>query len=179
MTSNSHSDFLERIKAIHQELGIGEQYAKSCGLTIQAESENLVDTELDVFGRQPQLDARAYESWLKMKHVATKADITLQIISAYRSVTYQQNIFENKIAKGQSLENILEVNAAPGFSEHHTGLAIDIGCEGFEYLSESFDKSPAFAWLMVNAEQFKFSLSFPKDNEFGLLYEPWHWLYCP
>lgn len=179
MLAQAYRDYCRRIKEIHKELGIAEGYSHSCGLEIQPESDNLVDIEADVFGRQPQLDAGACQAWRKMRHSAQQEGIELRIISAYRSVAYQQNIFAKKITKGQCLEDILQVNAAPGYSEHHTGMALDIGCEGYEHLSEEFDKSSAFVWLSANADQFGFRLSFPKDNKHGVLYEPWHWKYSP
>jgi len=49
--------------------------------------------------------------------------------------------------------------------------------EGFPPLEEEFEKSVAFQWLSVNAKDFGFRLSYPKENRFGIAYEPWHWFY--
>ena len=74
---------------------------------------------------------------------------------------------------------ILSGPAPPGHSEHHTGYALDIGeaGNGATDLSEQFEKTAAFAWLQKNAPYYSFELSFPKDNQQGVSYEPWHWRY--
>ena len=71
----------------------------------------------------------------------------------------------------------LPIFAAPGFSEHHTGRALDIGTPGFVDLEENFETTAAFAWLQVHAEEFGFTLSYPKGGTRGIGYEPWHWLW--
>lgn len=65
----------------------------------------------------------------------------------------------------------------PGYSEHHTGYAIDIGdgARPDTHLSEAFEDTPAFRWLEKNAARFSFELSFPRHNPQGVSYEPWHW----
>ena len=172
---DSLQDYCARIAEMHRELGIPEDYAAGCRLAIQPECASLVETEPDVFGRQPLLDAGAFAAWRRMKDAAGAEGVELQIVSAYRSAEYQQRIFHAKLARGQRIDDILKVNAAPGYSEHHSGLALDIGCPGYEHLSEEFEHSSAFRWLRDNAAAFGFSLSFPRDNPHGVLYEPWHW----
>ena len=69
------------------------------------------------------------------------------------------------------------VSAPPGFSEHSTGFAIDLG-DGLApatNLSPSFDQTEAYAWLNANAARYHFTLSFPRGNAQGVSYEPWHW----
>ena len=78
---------------------------------------------------------------------------------------------------GDSDEDIFKLSAPPGFSEHHTGKAIDLNTSGFPPLEEEFEKSDAFQWLSVNAKDFGFRLSYPRENRFGIAYEPWHWFY--
>ena len=71
----------------------------------------------------------------------------LEAISGYRSHDYQLGIFERKLARGQTVQQILTVNAAPGYSEHHSGNALDIGTPGEPPAEESFEATAAFAWL--------------------------------
>ena len=73
------------------------------------------------------------------------------------------------------MAEILQVNAAPGYSEHHGGEALDIGTPGEPPAEESFETTPAFAWLSQHAARHGFSLSYPRDNPHGIVYEPWHW----
>jgi zinc D-Ala-D-Ala carboxypeptidase len=165
------------IQAMHQELGIPESYAASCGLEFQPECLLLVTTEMDVFGRQPYLEQTAYSYWQQMQESALKEGVILQIVSAYRSAQYQKDLLQKKLAAGQHIDDILKVNAAPGYSEHHSGCALDISSPDFEPLEEEFENSPAFAWLCQHAKDFGFTLSFPRDNPSGVCYEPWHWKY--
>jgi D-alanyl-D-alanine carboxypeptidase len=71
----------------------------------------------------------------------------------------------------------LRVNAIPGYSEHHTGRALDLHTGEAEPLSETFELEPAFAWLQEHALTYGFTMSYPKNNELGIAYEPWHWCY--
>ena len=73
------------------------------------------------------------------------------------------------------IDEILTVNAAPGFSEHHTGNAVDIATPGSRPLTEEFEATPAFEWLSANAENYGFSMTYERDNPWGFIYEPWHW----
>ena len=64
------------------------------------------------------------------------------------------------------------VSAPPGFSEHHTGYALDI-CDETLTLDESFASTKAYAWLQMNARAYNFELSFPERGK--VAFEPWHW----
>ena len=77
------------------------------------------------------------------------------------------------------MQAILQVNAAPGFSEHHSGLALDIGTPGEPPAEETFEHTAAFAWLQSDAGQHGFAMSYPRDNPNGIVYEPWHWRFDP
>jgi len=132
----------------------------------------------DMFNRQVYLHPAAKKAWKKMQKKAQAQGIDLQIISAYRSLAYQKKLILNKLAKGIKLTEILKVNTLPGFSQHHTGCAIDIGSKNAAILEETFDQSQAFSWLKNNASQFNFYLTYPKNNTTGICYEPWHWCYC-
>lgn len=175
MVSRTASEFRKRIAAIHAELGIAESYALDYGLPLQEECGQLADAGLDIFGRPARLQHDSLQAWLAMKQEAAAKGVVLHMVSAFRSADYQKGIFERKLARGDSIGDILRVNAAPGFSEHHTGQAIDIGTDGVGHLTEAFEQTQAFAWLMANAHEYGFSLSFPRNNTAGLLYEPWHW----
>jgi D-alanyl-D-alanine carboxypeptidase len=170
-------DMNARVTAILQELGIDVALLAQPGFRLHSECRTLVDTEPDVFGRQQRLDVEAHAAWQAMKAAAGSDGIELQIVSAFRSIDYQRELFLRKLARGDSIDSILRVNAAPGFSEHHSGCALDLGTPGFPYLEESFEQSQAFAWLARNAAAYGFHLSFPRDNHYGVVYEPWHWCY--
>ena len=80
------------------------------------------------------MDPEAANAWFAMRDDAAARDLKLQVVSAYRAVSYQASIIQNKLDKGQKIEDILKVSAAPGFSEHHSGRALDLTTPGFEPL---------------------------------------------
>ena len=79
--------------------------------------------------------------------------------------------------RGEDIATVLSYLAAPGFSEHHTGLAIDITTAGCTAGCEDFEKTSAFEWLVANAGKFSFKMSYPLNNPWGFVYEPWHWAF--
>lgn len=174
--SESTAEYRERVAAHHLELGIPPGYMEATQLPLQREATELMEDEPDLFGRQPRLTPVAWQWWRRMRDAASEEGITIHIVSAFRSVEYQVEVIRNKLAEGRTIEDILTVNAAPGYSEHHTGRAVDLTTDGCEPLSEEFAETAAFGWLQTHAERFHFFLSYPRDNPFGIAYEPWHWI---
>ena len=164
-----------RVARIFAELGIPASYGVDRHMPFYAEAGELVSAGADIYGRERQLMPRAAFQWNELRTAAQQEGITLLLVSAFRSVEYQRRIFERKIAAGEPVEQILKVNAPPGYSEHHTGRAIDVTTTGCPPLEEEFETTPAFAWLVEKAHRFGFVLTYPRDNPFGIAYEPWHW----
>lgn len=156
-------------------LGLPRDYGRTRGLRRVREPARLSFIGNDVHGRPQWLTPRAARAWTALREAATQAGIDLQVVSAFRSIEYQLGIVRRKLERGQSVEQILAVSAAPGYSEHHSGRALDVTTPGFEPLEEEFGRSGAFAWLSTNAQRFNFHLSFPRGNAHGIAYEPWHW----
>jgi len=142
------------------------------------EATSLVNTGLDSSERQAYLTPAAAEAWHSMRMAALDEGCPLVLVSAFRSYTYQEQILQRKLARGISWADILSVSAYPGFSEHHTGRAIDIGSSDVLDLTESFEQTAEFRWLSERAAAFGFHMSYPRDNPFGIVYEPWHWAFC-
>ena len=106
--------------------------------------------------------------------------VQLGIASAFRSVEDQNRLFfEVKAERRQNSTTRAEVSAPPGYSEHHTGYAVDFIDESKPgtHTEESFENTPAFQWLKQNAPAYNFEMSFPKDPDSPVSYEPWHWRY--
>jgi len=82
--------------------------------------------------------------------------VVLLAVSGFRSFEYQRKIIERKLAAGLTIEQIIRVSALPGFSEHHTGRAIDIGTPGCPPVTEEFEQTPAFDWLTRRGQDFGF-----------------------
>jgi D-alanyl-D-alanine carboxypeptidase len=163
------------LRELHEELGISADYGRSTDLPVFQEAGDLVDVGLNLVGRMQRLAPDAARQWNAMLEAATQDSITLMIVSGFRSVEYQAALIRKKINAGQVIDEILTVNAAPGHSEHHTGLAIDIATPGSRPLTEDFESTDAFGWLGVNADRFGFSMTYPRNNRWGIVYEPWHW----
>ena len=157
------------------DLGIPADYGKEPYLPRYDDAAELVEIEDDMFGRTLRLAPGTARDWRTMKQAALDDDIELLIVSGFRSIAYQVELFRNKLARGQTIDAILRVNAAPGYSQHHTGKAIDIATPGCRPLTEEFEDSQAFAWLKADAAQFGFALPYGRVNVYGIAYEPWHW----
>ena len=163
------------LRELHTELGIPDDYGLDGVKPLFDEAVELVDAGPNLVGRMQRLTPDTAASWQQMLAAARDDGVTLLIVSGFRDFEYQASLIRKKINAGQTLSDILEVNAAPGFSEHHTGQAIDIASPGSRPLTEEFESSEAFAWLQENAARFGFSMSYPRDNPQGFIYEPWHW----
>jgi len=119
------------------------------------------------------------DSLLKMREEARKDGIYLVFLSGYRSINLQNDIFYSlKSIRNQEAAERARVSAPPGYSEHSTGFAIDIGdaTQRETDFETNFENTQAFRWLIKNAAKFHFKLSFNKDNQY-IDYEPWHWRY--
>jgi zinc D-Ala-D-Ala carboxypeptidase len=136
--------------------------------------------ELQALGSEPKIQLRrpAAESFDAMVQAAKAQGISLIPLSGFRSLSDQQHLFfDVKAERGQVATKRAEVSAPPGYSEHHTGYAIDMG-DGkvpATNLSTDFEKTDAFQWLQQNAARFSFEMSFTPNNAQGVSYEPWHW----
>jgi len=139
------------------------------------EATELVSVGPDHLGREAFLSPQAARAWRAMRERAFADGVELILVSAFRSVARQSEILAGKLAKGMTLEEALGYSAYPGFSEHHSGNAIDIGTCGVPHLEEEFEATAAFLWLGEHARRFGFSLSYPRGNAHGIAYEPWHW----
>jgi D-alanyl-D-alanine carboxypeptidase len=164
-----------RIAGLLAGIGITPDYGRKHRLQLQVESRELATIGKDDLGREQMMHPRAAMAWYGMRNAARDEGITLQVASAFRSVGYQVSIIERKRQAGQSMSDILKVSAAPGYSEHHTGFALDICCPDVRPLEECFETTASFEWLTENAGAFGFGLSYPRNNRHGIAYEPWHW----
>jgi zinc D-Ala-D-Ala carboxypeptidase len=164
-----------RIRAALAELGISSALPAARRLKPFAEARRLAFAGLGTDGRDKFLAPAAAAAWLRMKRRAHGAGVELLLVSAFRSYDFQVALLRGKLEKGRTLDDVLSVNAPPGYSEHHTGEAIDIGTPGCAPLEEAFESTAAFRWLTANAKRFGFTLSYPRGNPQGYVYEPWHW----
>lgn len=128
-------------------------------------------------GRAVKMRAVAAAAFLNLTKQARADGVGIIPISGFRPVAYQESLFRKAVAKYGSEDAAVRWVARPGHSEHHTGLAIDVGddenpaCD----VEPPFEETPTFHWLEKNAARFGFELSYPRNNSRGVHYEPWHW----
>ncbi len=125
-----------------------------------------------------RLRRAAAGKYLDMVGAARREGVSLTTLSGFRSLDDQTALFfDVKAERGQRPVERAAVSAPPGYSEHHTGYAVDIGDanQPSTHLDSAFESTPAFRWLEDNAARFGYELSFPQNNAQNVSYEPWHW----
>jgi len=122
------------------------------------------------------INKEAYNAFLNMKNDIEKEGRNIRIISAYRSYEYQENLYNNYLKKDKQ-EVVDSYSARAGYSEHHTGLAIDIDNTKLDF--NKFYLTEEFIWMQNNAHKYGFILRYPQNKEHitGYSYEPWHYRY--
>ncbi len=128
------------------------------------------------------VEKTAYAEYLKMKEELEKEGIYVDLDSAYRSVKVQQETWDQFMEKYGEEYTVSHV-AVPGYSEHHTGLALDLFLivDGqIMYENEDLEKYPEI-WAKIHelAPDYGFILRYPEGKEdiTGYSYEPWHLRY--
>lgn len=125
-------------------------------------------------------DPVARAAFEKMATAAKAEGIELVAFSGYRSYEYQTTLYERYVAK-DSKDAADRYSARPGYSEHQSGLAFDIGEKGREdlWLTSAFGETKAGQWLVNNAHKYGFILRYPEGKEdiTGFMYESWHFRY--
>lgn len=171
--------YQQHIASLLAELGIPASYAAESGMQLHVEAAELASVGLDMYGREQRLTPATAIAWKNMQAAAAAAGEELLLVSGFRSVERQKEIWMGKLQKGQTVSQILAVNAAPGYSEHHTGRAIDIATSGQPPLTEAFEATSAYRWLAAHGSAFGFTMTYPRNNSYGVVYEPWHWAFTP
>ena len=163
------------IDRIHASLGITPALLAGRALRLYEEAQELVSAEKAPNGRVHFLLPDAAAAWRTMKVAAQADGIDIHILSGFRSIARQGELIQVRLDGGMAIGDVLKILAPPGYSEHHTGRAVDVSTQGIKALQLEFESTPAFAWLAAHAAAFGFTLSFPRDNPAGYDYEPWHW----
>lgn len=123
-------------------------------------------------------DAR--EAFEEMAAAAFVEGFDLDAFSTFRTYERQQELYDRYVER-DGAEAADRYSARPGYSEHQTGLAFDIGeaTQPEHYARESFGDTPAGQWLLANAHRFGFILRYPEGKEdiTGYMHESWHYRY--
>ncbi|WP_082294941.1 M15 family metallopeptidase [Sporosarcina ureilytica] len=128
----------------------------------------------------PGEDKEAREAFEEMAAAALLEDYRLVAFSTYRSFEYQTELYKRYVDR-DGVEEADRYSARPGYSEHQTGLAFDIGEVNKEqdWATSRFGETDAGKWLAENAHLYGFIMRYPEGKEFitGYMYESWHFRY--
>lgn len=157
---------------INKENGLGRGYIP----------DNLIKVKIKTGGNKKiYLEKKTYKQIKKLLNNMNKYfETEIVIDSGYRPFLYQENLLKELIKeKGMDAYKSL---AIPGFSEHQSGLAVDIGFYKDGVYDNEFkvdDYIDEFKWLEDNAWKYGFIIRYPKgkENITGYIYEPWHLRY--
>ena len=141
--------YINGILVVNKTYGLPDDYNEGGGLTAQTKS-----------------------AFAEMKKAAAEEGIDLRIVSGYRSFEYQKELYNSYMNRpNQTQEDVEKYSARPGYSEHQTGLAIDVN-----NASDSFLGTPEQKWLEQNCVKYGFIIRYPqnKEDKTGYKYEPWH-----
>jgi D-alanyl-D-alanine carboxypeptidase len=186
MAEERNSDFEEQIEDITDTVGdisrftsvdpeLLKKYSRVFFL-----SENYTPSDLEKIDEEYVYDDDteyfhddAYDFLEEMIEDAEDDDINLKIISAYRSFQTQLSLNNNyTVTYGAGTAN--EFSAEQGYSEHQLGTAVDFTTPELGINFERIDDTDAYNWLIDNAHEYGFVLSYPEGNQY-YQYEPWHW----
>ncbi|MBO0460394.1 M15 family metallopeptidase [Enterococcus sp. DIV1298c] len=162
--------------------------------------DHKLETEIDEANQLVALDngylvdKRIKTDYEALAKAAETAGFPLVMVSAYRSVATQQQVFSQNVQQVMSSQGVTEEEATnitkktmtePGYSEHHTGLAVDVVDETWynnypsTVLDEKYGEEPGAKWLAENAPKYGFIIRYPKGRQdiTKITYEPWHLRY--
>lgn len=143
--------------------------------------DNYIPSDLNLISKEYS-DSKQYLrniaqiNFEKMAQDIEKEGLKIIAVSTYRDSEYQDKLFNNYV-KEKGIEYASMCSAKKGFSEHQTGLAVDMASSNLDY--DNFDKTEEFKWVKSHAHEYGFILRYPKDkiNITGYKYEPWHFRY--
>lgn len=162
--TDTSKDYLLLTNKFHR---LGETY----------EPEDLVNVKnWYAYGTDSKLRNEAYDKFISMYNKAKEDGQDIIINSSYRTYKYQEDLY-NRYLKTIGQKETDATAARAGFSEHQTGLTMDVTTYGAN--NSTFESTEEFAWLTDHAHEYGFILRYPKDKEYitGYNYEPWHYRY--
>lgn len=138
-------------------------------------------------GTEQSVDARIYDTTVRMMSDMKAEGLRPIVCSAYRTLDKQEILFNRKVKsyvkRGYSMEDAYKeaqhVLSIPGSGEHCLGLAIDVCTQSYQKLEEGFEDTKEGKWLREHCAEYGFILRYEKGKEesTGINYEPWHFRY--
>ena len=139
-------------------------------------------TVKDAWGDDIKVEKQAYEKYLELKSALEQEQVYIELDSCYRSVAAQQELWD-RWTREKGIDYVRTYVAVPGYSEHHTGLALDICIKvDGELVYENEDmiaQREIFAKIHAKLADYGFILRYleNRDDITGYAYEPWHLRY--
>lgn len=142
------------------------------------EPDNLVelDSSCKVSGKSVKLVKEAADAFKELSAEAKALEYDIIGMSGYRSYSYQENLY-NRYLQKDTQENVDTYSARPGYSEHHTGLALDVQTHTTDF--DEFGQTYEYEWLLDNAHHYGFVIHYTYENQWitGYMPEEWHLRY--
>lgn len=137
---------------------------------------NLVEMTTPYSKEGIYLVAEARDNFYKLVDKAKEEGLTIRAISAYRGYTYQKRLYD-KYVEADGVNKADTYSARPGFSDHQTGLAIDVDNTTSSF--ENFTNTKEYQWMLDNSYKYGFILRYPSGKESITTYqfESWHYRY--
>jgi D-alanyl-D-alanine carboxypeptidase len=153
-----------------------QKYSKVFFLNEHYEPERLVEVPTDYAYHENRLERVHAGIWPFLRKLiddAKQAGIELYVKSAYRSFDEQEQL-KNAYTVTYGAGTANQFSADQGYSEHQLGTTVDFITTGLNGQLAGFGNTPAYTWLIENAHEYGFILSYPPNNAY-YVYEPWHW----
>lgn len=137
--------------------------------------DNLVelDDSCKISGKSVKLVKEAADAFKELSAAAKALEYSIIGMSGYRTYSYQENLY-NRYLKNDTQANVDTYSARPGYSEHHTGLALDVQTDTVSF--SNFGQTKEYEWLMDNAHLYGFVIHYTEENKWitGYMPEEWH-----
>lgn len=135
---------------------------------------NLVELETPYAREGIYLVKSAKDKFYELVKKASEEGLTIRAISAYRGYTYQKRLYD-KYVENDGIAKADTYSARPGFSDHQTGLVVDVDNSINSF--EGFTNTKEYQWMLANSYKYGFILRYPEGKEAitGYQFESWHY----
>lgn len=182
LPNNPSGELKQANPVLVQQQPIANQQAYGHFYYKQADERQLMIVSSYATGKDKRFELMNFEAGkalMEMIYAAREKGVWIIPVSGFRNIKQQQELFQNQIKRLGSAREAAKVSAPAGYSEHHTGFAVDLSDGKFpkQDIKLQFEKTDAYRWLTSHAKEFGFEMSFKQNNSQGVNFEPWHWRY--
>lgn len=174
VNTNTNYEYYTHTKETNMDLGNAILVNKYYKLPDKYAPTDVVDIPSTYAFGTNQIRKEVLDAFIEMYNAAKAEGITLIVNSGYRTYEYQKSLYDN-YEKANGKEYADGYAARPDYSEHQSGLALDIVSYGMTM--KNFAESDTYKWLINNCVKYGFILRYPEGKEeiTGYQYESWHY----